>query len=117
MSKRFARHWQRTLLSYGMCEKSWQRFEAENFNLENGDRSGESSKIRLGREKNRQERSGVIGDERNLEPDLCNKILNLEKKGGKNLICTPNVNCRKGTRRHSSRLIRRRERRKSCVIR
>lgn len=44
MSKRFARHWQRTLLSYGMCEKSWQRFEAENFDLENGDRSGKFRK-------------------------------------------------------------------------
>ena len=85
---------------YGMCEKSWQR-RFENFNLE--DRSGKNSKIRKESTRKRE----------NLVPDLCNEILNL----GKKLICTSDINYRKGTRRRSSRLIRRRERRKSCVIR
>lgn len=98
LSKRFARHTERWSC-FTECAKS--RGREENFNLE--DRSGKNSKIRKESTRKRE----------NLVPDLCNEILNL----GKKLICTSDINYRKGTRRRSSRLIRRRERRKSCVIR
>lgn len=35
----YAQHWERT------CEKSYQRFKAGNFNLEDNDRSGASKKF------------------------------------------------------------------------